>query len=265
MAGRTLVGDMHAVTADEGPIRNLILLIERCFLRAARLTPSALASARAVATAEELSQGVTVIDFGAGATSVAIIADGHDLFVDSIPIGGNHLTFDIKAALGTSVAEAERIKVLYGTLLEAGSDERDVVTYQQSHDPDAELYQTTRAHLRQLLRPRVENQLSQAMAKLVASGLQAYGGGRIVITGGAAQLVGLPMFAGRYWGMSVRLALPQPLAGMGPSSCGSAFATAVGLVTAAANPATIPLAEPRLGPAGDGYLGRVGQWLRESF
>jgi cell division protein FtsA len=269
MAGRTLAGDMHAVTADEGPVRNLTLLIERCFLRASHLTPSPLASARAVATAEEMRQGVTVIDFGAGTTSIAVIADGHDLFVDSVPIGGNHLTFDIMAALGASFAEAERIKVLYGTMVEAGSDERDVVTYPRSHDTDAELHHTTRAQLRQLLRPRVENLLSQALEKLVASGLQAYGGGRFVLTGGAAQLVGLPMFAGRYWGqtcgVSVRLASPQPLAGMGSSSCSPALATAVGLVAAAANPATLVLSEQRPHTAGDGYLGRVGQWLRESF
>jgi cell division protein FtsA len=271
MAGRTLAGDMHAVTADQGPVRNLTLLIERCFLQVARLTPSALASARAVATPEEIRHGVTVVDFGAGATSIAMIADGHDLFVDSLPIGGNHLTFDIMAALATPFAEAERIKVLYGTLVEASSDERDIVTYPRSQDADGELYQATRAQLRQLIRPRLETVLAQAMEKLVASGLLAYGGGRVVITGGAAQLMGLPMFAGRYWGhamgqaVSVRLASPQPLAGMVPSSCSPALATALGLVAAAATPATLALARPRSVTAGDGYMGRVGQWLRESF
>jgi cell division protein FtsA len=269
MAGRTLAGDMHAVTADEGPLRNLLLLIERCFLVPERLTPTAIASARAVATREERHHGVTVIDIGAGSTSIGMIANGHDVLVDSLPIGGDHLTFDISAALGTSVAEAERIKILYGTLIEAGSDERDAVTYPRlseagSAEPDSELYQTTRAQLRQLIVPRLENLLTQAMERLAASGLEAYGGSRIVFTGGAAQLVGLPMFAGRFLNRSVRVACPQPLSGMGSSACSPAFATAIGLVAATADPASVVVGD---GGAQDrsGYLGRVGQWLRESF
>ena len=265
MAGRSLAADVHAVTADDGPVNNLRLLIERCFLNPNRLTPAAIASARAVATADELRTGVTVIDMGAGTTSVGIVADGHDVYVDTLPIGGNHLTFDIMAGLGASFAEAERIKVLYGTMIEASSDERDFVTYPRASETEPELYQTTRAQVRDLIRPRVESLLSQAMDRLVASGLQAYGGGRIVLTGGAAQLVGLPMFAGRLFGMAVRLASPPPLGGMSPSSCSPAFATAIGLVAAAANPATLALAEPRTALASPGYLGRVGQWLRESF
>jgi cell division protein FtsA len=64
MAGRSLAADVHAVTADDGPVNNLRLLIERCFLNPNRLTPAAIASARAVATADELRAGVTVIDMG---------------------------------------------------------------------------------------------------------------------------------------------------------------------------------------------------------
>lgn len=265
MAGRILAGDMHAVTAEDGPVRNLSLLVERCFLRPVRLTPAALASARAVATAEEMRAGVTVLDIGAGTTSVGVIADGHDVFAASVPIGGNHLTFDIASALRTPLAEAERIKVLYGTMVEASSDERDIVTYPRSNESEVELYQTTRAQIRAIITPRVESLLNQATEKLVASGLQAYGGGKFVLTGGGAQLVGLPMFAGRLLGAPVRIAAPRPLAGMSPSSCTPAFATAIGLVAAAANAATLAPAEPRGAMSEGGYLGRVGQWLREAF
>ena len=265
MAGRVLTGDMHAVTAEDSVVRNLRLLIERCYLAPESFVPSALASARAVSTADELRTGVTVIDIGAGTTSIAVIADGHDLFVDSVPIGGSHLTFDIMNALGTPHAEAERIKVLYGTMVEAASDERDVVTYPRLVQSEFELYQTTRAQLRQLIKPRVESLLTQAMEKLVAGGMQAYGNSRIVLTGGTAQLMGLPMFAGRYLGLGVRVAAPQPLVGMASSSCSPAFATLVGLLAATANPATLPVFEQRYTAAEPGYFGRMGQWLRESF
>ena len=177
MAGRVLAGDLHAVTADEGPVSNLNLLIERCFLNPVRFTPTAIASARSVVSREESKSGVTVIDIGAGTTSIAMITDGHDIFSASLPIGGDHLTFDIMSALGTSHSEAERIKILYGTVVEAASDERDVVSYPRlNRGPESEsgteLCQTTRAQLRRLIVPRVESLLAQAMERVVASGVQ---------------------------------------------------------------------------------------------
>ncbi len=265
MAGHNLSGDMHAVTAEDSTVRNLRLVIERCYLRAESFVPSGLASARAVITAEEMRAGIVVIDIGAGTTSIAVVADGQDLFVASVPIGGNHLTFDIMNAIGTPLAEAERIKVLYGTMGEAYSDEREVVTYPRLVQSETELYQMTKAQLRNLIRPRVESLLSQAVEKLVAGGMQAYGNNRIVLTGGTAQLMGLPMFAGRHLAMAVRVAAPQPIAGMASSSSSPAFATLLGLLAAAANPATLPLMEQRNPAEQSGYFGRMGQWLRQSF
>ncbi len=265
MTGRTLTGDMHAVTADDSTVRNLRLLVERCYLDPENFVPSGLASARGVATADELRTGVVVIDIGAGTTSIAVIADGQDLFVDSVPIGGNHLTFDIMGATGTPLAEAERIKVLYGTMGEAASDEREVVTYPRAVQSEFELYQITKAQLRNLIKPRVESLLQQAMEKLVAGKMQAYGSRRIILTGGTSQLMGLSMFAGRHLEMAVRTAAPQPIVGMASSSSNPAYATLLGLLAAAANPATLPLVEQRNLAEQAGYFGRMGQWLRQSF
>ncbi len=265
MAGKLLSSDIHAVTADESAVRNLRLLIERCLLRPHRLVPSAIASARAVASSEELQNGVTVIDLGAGATSIAVLADNHDLFADTVTIGGNHITYDIMRALDTPLAEAERIKALYGTMLEAGSDERDVVVYPRTRDAESEECQTTRARLRALIRPRIENLLDQVMVKLDGAGVQRYRGKHVVLTGGGAQLQGVAEFASQRLRCAVRVGKPQPLLGMPESICGPAFATAIGLVAAARDGSSVPAATGRMPVAGDGYLGRMGQWLRQSF
>ena len=95
--------------------------------------------------------------------------------------------------------------------------------------------------------------------------MQAYGNRRIVLTGGASQLMGLPMFAGRHFEMAVRVAVPQPIAGMASSSSNPAYATLLGLLAAAANPATLHLAGQRNAAEQSGYFGRMGQWLRQSF
>jgi cell division protein FtsA len=265
MAGRTVSGDMHAVSTDASQLSNLHLLLERCFLTVDRFIPAGIASARATATSDELRAGITVIDIGAGTTSIAVIADGHDLFVDEIPMGGDHVTFDIVRALGTPVVEAERIKILYGTMVGASSDERDCVSYPRLVHSDYEVYQTTRAELHRLIKPRIESLLTQAMGRLAERGLQAYGGNQIVLTGGSAQLTGLAIFAGRHLGRSVRVAHPVPLFGMGLSSCSPAFATVIGLVAAGAHAATLPVGKSGRMAADTGYLERMSQWLRDSF
>lgn len=263
LAGHTLAGQMHAVTADDGPVRNLSHLIDRCYLRAAAFVPAGLASASAVTTDEERAGGVTVLDIGAGATSIAVAAAGHDVFAASIPMGGNHITFDIMSALGTSFAEAERIKVLYGTMVEAASDEHDFITFPRAGE--VELCRTTRAQVRNIIRPRMERLLAQAAEKVVGSGLQGYGGDRLVLTGGSAQLVGLSVFAGRHLSCSVRVAGPRALSGMASSACIPAFATAVGMIMSAADGDIVPLRGEIESASRGGYLGRVGQWLREAF
>ena len=119
MAARRLAADLHAVTGDEAPIRNLLLVIERCYLNASGLIPSALASAIAATSEEERRLGVTCIDIGGGATTLAVFAEGRFLFTDTVTVGGSHITFDIARTLQTPLAEAERIKALYGTLVGA--------------------------------------------------------------------------------------------------------------------------------------------------
>ena len=74
LAGRTLGADLHAVTADEAPLRNLLQVVERAYLSAAGLVPAPYASGLAATTEEERQLGVVAIDIGAGTTTLAAFA-----------------------------------------------------------------------------------------------------------------------------------------------------------------------------------------------
>ncbi len=71
--------------------------------------------------------GVAVIDFGGATTTVAVFADGHPVYCDAIAIGGHHLTLDIARQLSVSVADAERLKTVYGSVLPGQADEREMI------------------------------------------------------------------------------------------------------------------------------------------
>jgi cell division protein FtsA len=265
MAARRITADLHAVTADDAPVRNLLMVVDRCYLAAAGLVPAGLASAVAVTTEEERRLGVTCLDIGGGATTLALFGDGQFLFTDTVPVGGGHITYDIARALQTPLAEAERIKALYGTLVGAPSDEHEVISYPVAGMEDGAVSQTTKARLSAVVRLRFEQLLGLVSERLEAGGVSAHAGEHIVLTGGASQLVGAAEFAANVLGRPVRVARPHGLSGLPAAMSGPAFAVVAGLAGAAALAGSERTAFREREHLAQGYLGRVGEWLRQGF
>jgi cell division protein FtsA len=177
---------------------------------------------------------------------------------------------DLARALGARVADAERIKTFYGTVLSGGSDERDMITVPSSvGDEDREPPQfVSRGSLVRIIKPRMEEILEMVRDRLAASPFAAEARGRVVLTGGASQLTGLPEMAARILGCPVRIGRPLGISGLNEAAKGPAFAVAAGLLVYP-QAAHLEHFEPRgtrhLMTGTGGYIARVGRWLRESF
>lgn len=265
MAARKLTVDLHAVTADDAPVRNLLTVIDRCYLSAAGLVPAGLASAIAATTAEERRLGVTCIDIGGGATTFAIFADGQFLFTDSVPLGGSHLTYDIARTLQTPLAEAERIKALYGTLVGAPSDDYELISYPVAGAVDGALAETTKARLTSIIRPRFSSLIAHVRERMEKGGVTSHAGAQMVLTGGASQLVGAAEVWANVFERPVRVSRPDVLSGLPPAMSGPAFSTVVGLLGAGVMAANEAATQRERTHLVHGYLGRVGQWLKQGF
>jgi cell division protein FtsA len=264
LAGRKLGAEVHAVTADDAPLRNLLHVVERAYLSVAGLVPSPYASGVAATTEEERRLGVTCLDLGAGTTSVAIFADGHLLATDVLPIGGNHLTFDVARGLSLPVSEAERIKRVYGTLASGECDDHEFIAHAPSGPNGDAAGGITRGRVRELVRGRTRGLFEHVAERTRRSGVAHYAMQRMVLTGGVSQQAGLGEFAADCFSRIVRVASLPPLEGMPPGFAGPAFSTAAGLCQLAFDPAAgVRRDRVRLEPTG--YLRRVGEWLRESF
>ncbi len=262
LAAKRLTAHVHAVTADDGPMRNLIHVVERCHLSVTGLIASPYASALAVTTQDERRLAVTILDFGAGTTTAAVFIDGHLVMCEVLPTGGHHLAIDIAHNLQTPLAEAERIKVLYASVVNAQSDVCDTFSYALAGDQDGATQQANRADLASIIRPRLSLVLEGLNERLNGVGLTS---GPIVVTGGGSQLVGLAEFASQTFGRPVRTGRPLGLAGSAPGIENPAFATAAGLLAVARE-------SERGGAWNDvgedstaSYLGRVGRWLKGQF
>jgi cell division protein FtsA len=262
LAAKRLTAHMHAVTADDGPMRNLIHVVERCHLGVTGLIATPYASALAVTTEDERRLAVTVLDFGGGTTTAAVFIEGQLVLCEVMPTGGHHLAIDIAHNLQTPLAEAERIKALYASVVNAQSDVCDTFSYALAGDQDGATQQANRADLAAIIRPRLGLVLEALNERMFSVGLTS---GPIVLTGGGSQLVGLAEFASHTFGRPVRTGRPMGLAGSAPGIENPAFATAAGLL-AVARESDRGGAWNDVGDDGTtSYLGRVGRWLTGQF
>ncbi len=265
MAAQKLSADLHAVTVDEAPLRNLLFVIERCYLTPNPLLPAPYASALAATSEDERRVGVICLDIGGGTTSIAAFQDGQYIFSESIPVGGMHITLDIARALQTPLEEAERIKALYGTVGGAQSDEHEVFSYPLAGDEDAPPLQSTKAQLAGLVRPRLESLLRLAADRIGQSAVLTGAPARVVLTGGTSQLPGVADLTASVVKRPVRAGRPRQVSGLPPLMSGPAFAGVVGVLLSSFEdqsqlmPAQHGVRRPH------GYLGRVGQWLKDGF
>jgi cell division protein FtsA len=180
-------------------------------------------------------------------------------------LGGNHVTLDLARGLNARIADAERIKTLYGSVLSGASDEREMITI-PADEREAPQF-VSRAGLTRIIKPRVEEMLEMVRNRLRASSFAAEPRGRVILTGGACQLTGLPELASQVLGRPVRIGRPLGIAGLPEEAKGPAFAVATGLLVYP-QAAHLEHCEPRRTrqmTGNGGYIARVGRWLRDSF
>jgi cell division protein FtsA len=268
MCGERLAVDLHAVTADEVAMRNVMLCVERCHLGVASLVAAPYASALSVVTPDEAKLGVACIDFGAGTTTLSVFADGHFIHADAIALGGNGITVDIARTLSAPLDYAERLKTLHGSAFATLSDEREIITYPAvTGMPQPSLNQVTKAQLAVIIRPRVEEILDLMRRRLAASGLAAEATQHLVLTGGASQLTGLPELAANMFGRPARLGRPRSMSGLPAVAAAADFAAGIGLLLqwARGDERASARSEQRFLRTGTGYFAKVGDWLRDNF
>ncbi|MGP1274350.1 MAG: cell division protein FtsA, partial [Caulobacterales bacterium] len=277
MAGRTLGVDLHVISANADPLRNLMNAVAQCRLEVNEVIASPYAAALSVLAGDEALLGATVIDMGADTTSLAVFADGVPVHVDMVPVGGNHVTRDIARGLSTPVHAAERIKALYGSALDSPDDDRAMIEAPPvATEPDAGMNQHPRALLNAIIRPRLEEIFELIRDRLEAAGMGEASGRLLVLTGGASQLPGVVELAGRVLRRQARIGRPSPVPGLGDALAGASFAASTGaLARHARAPAEILSGPPRFitesamrrvaRPAMDRGPSAIWRWFAESF
>ena len=269
MIGDELAAHMHVIACEGAAIRNLMLAVERAHLDVEAVVATPYAAGLAALVDDEAEMGAAVLDLGGGTTSVGVFAKGNLVHVDAFAVGGNHVTMDVARGLTTRLNDAERLKTLYGSCMASPSDDRETISVPQVGEDGEQPNHVPKSHLVRIIKPRVEEILELVRDRLKQAGFAAHAGRRLILVGGGAQLTGLPELARDIVSKQVRVGRPLGTQGLPESAKNPAFASAVGLLIYP-QVAGIEHFEPRgysasQGPGSNGYIARVGRWLKESF
>ncbi len=273
MFGRSLGLELLVVSMNEGVFQTLGHCVERAHLQFEGVVAAPFASALAALEEDEMDLGAICIDMGGGSTSVAVYQAGSLVHVDSLAVGGAHVTQDVARGLSTSIAGAERIKTLHGSAIASANEDREMIEAPpRGDDPGAGPVVAPRSLLKGIIAPRVEETLELLRERLKAAGALGEPSSGIVLTGGASQLAGVREVAVRVFDRPVRLGRPRRVPHLADAASGPAFCSAAGVLHRAAfGPREAGPKRPgaqRGGSAVDpraNVVLRAATWLRENL
>src|ERR1700758_653061 len=269
MLARQFGVDMNVVTTDATVAKNLMLVVERCHLKVEAMAASPYVAGLSVLTDDEADLGAAVVEMGAGTTTIATYSAGRFVHASGFAVGGQHVTMDLARGLSACIADAERIKTLYGTVLTGGSDARELMSVPAAGDNERDVPQiVSRATIANIIKHRVEEIFEMVRDRLKDSPFGAEPKARVVLSGGASQLTGVPELATQILNRSVRIGRPLGFGRLPTEAKTASFAAPTGLLVYPQY-AHLEHVEPRhtrqLKTGTDGYFGKVGRWLREGF
>jgi cell division protein FtsA len=269
MLARQFGVDMQVVTADATVAKNLMLVVERCHLNVEAMAASPYVAGLSVLTDDEADLGAAVVEMGAGTTTIATYSGGRFVHAAGFALGGHHITMDLARGLSACIADAERIKTLYGTVLTGGSDTRELMSVPSAGDDGLDVPQiVSRATIANIVRHRAEEIFEMVRDRLADSPFAAEPKAGVVLSGGASQLTGTLELATRILGRPVRVGRPLGFSRLPNEAKSASFAVPSGLLVYPQY-AHLEHVEPRhtrlLRTGTDGYFGKVGRWLREGF
>ena len=231
--------DIHVVSTEGAPVRNLDLCVRSAHLEVKSIIAAPVATGLACLSEEERELGVALVEIGAGVTNVSVYKDGVLTGLSSIPSGSADITDDIASAFGTRRGQAERMKCFYGSANMTPRDNHDMIDVAPiaADEETAEGGRITRAQLIAVIRQRLDRLMAEIRNELAKLNFEDPVGRQIVLTGGGAELKGIADYAQQALGRSVRVGRPRGLSALPEAHAGPAFATLAGLASfAAADP-----------------------------
>jgi len=227
MMGTRLEVRVHIVTAASSATQNVVTAVNRAGVHVDDTVFEPLACADSVLRSDERELGVCLAEIGAGSTDVVVFQDGAVAHTGVIPVGGDHFTSDLSVGLCTPVAEAEKIKRVYGHAVVTLIPENNEVEVPSVGDRPSRMIR--QRMVGEILEPRARELFELMRDKLRYAGMLDICVGGIVLSGGASRLAGILDVAESVLRHPVRLAWPSPIPKMPAVLAEPEYATVLGM------------------------------------
>jgi cell division protein FtsA len=228
MAGVRLEAKIHIVTGAVTSAHNIVKCANRAGLDVCDIVLESLASGEAVLSGEEKDLGTALLDLGGGTTDLAVFAGRNIRHTFVLALGGDNVTNDIAIGLRAPMAEAEKIKIGYGTCNShnISSDELIKVPGMGGREPRM----LPRQILAEILEPRMEEIFTLVKRETYRAGMETVINSGVVLTGGSSLLEGATDIAEAVFGVPTRMGIPRNINGLTDVVNNPMYATGVGLV-----------------------------------
>jgi cell division protein FtsA len=262
--------ELAVVTVEPAVLRNTSMAVERAMLNVTGYALAPYAAGRGVLSTDENELGALVIDLGGATTSYAIFKAQKLVSAGMLPAGSQLVTQDIAHGLSTTIAHAERMKTLFGSVVPQGHEDRELLAVPLAGEQGTDAVHKVPKHmLTSIVRPRMEElfwlvrQLVEKDARFIAPTT------KIVLTGGGSQIHGLKELATEIFGLQSRVASPRAVQGLPDHIRNPSAGVVSGLLAAAAFPdkqyAMPEEAQEAIDRSQLTYAQRVGRWLKEAI
>jgi cell division protein FtsA len=240
MSGIRLEVETHIIKGASTSIQNLVKSVLRAGLSVDEVVLEPLASSQAVLSSDEKELGVVLADIGGGTTDLIVFHEGSIAHTSVLPVGGNHVSNDIAVGLRTPVSEAEKIKIMHGSVMSEQIQESERIEVLAASGKERK--QLSRKLLSQVIEPRMEEIFNLVKKELDQVGPKDLTPAGMVLTGGASLLSGSAELASEITELPVRVGEPDYVSGLsnvidnpvyikkGDNVPRAIFSTAVGLI-----------------------------------
>ncbi|MEW5734201.1 MAG: cell division protein FtsA [Thermodesulfobacteriota bacterium] len=261
MSGVRLEAKIHIVTGAVASAHNIVKCTNKAGLDVIDIVLEPLASSEAVLMPEEMDLGVALVDVGGGTTDLAVFGNSSIKHTFVLALGGNNLTNDIAIGLRTPIADAEMLKIKYGSCASSkiGKEETIEIPGVGGRKPR----KLQRQILGEILEPRVEEMFALTYQEIQRARMEPYLGAGVVLTGGAALLDGMIEVAESVFNVPARIGRPIGIKGLVDVVNNPMYATGVGLVLYGARRQGKPRFRIRDKNIFDRIVNAMKKWFRD--
>ena len=210
MYGNTLEIDFLTTYIGINQYKNYAQSITKCNVDIHRIVFSNYAAGFSVLNENELELGSIIVDIGARTTSIGMFMKNNFIFSKVLAFGGSNITEAIARKLSITYEDAEKLKVLYSSVIDASQEEDIPYEVPSINFENEDNYiQISRRSLYELVQPFYKEILVWINSSIENSGYKNLIGKVLVFTGGASQIDGLTTMVNNNYNYNSRIGTPK--------------------------------------------------------